>query len=217
MIAGIFKQKQYTARKEFEFILTQITKCYKLMLTDYSIIENDENIIRNRLHKDYLDNQQILEQFNLQAYFFDIETPYVDKNYKETARSDIKIYDPIERIQNRKSPYFIIECKRLDGTNSGKGSLNYKYVENGIKRFTSRADYPTFFGINGMIGFVLKTKEIVKIVNSINHLLPENENLNSKLIGEHFEFSYLSKHTDYQDKNIKLYHLMLDFSSQIKK
>ena len=216
MIASIFKLKQQAARKEFEFIFTQITKCYKLMLSDYDIIENDENIIRNHLHKDYLDKQSILEQLNLKTYFFDIEPPYVNENYKETARSDIKIYDAIERMQNRQSAYYIIECKRLDGTNSGKGSLNYKYVENGIKRFTSREDYPTFYGVNGMIGFVVKTKKIIEIVSSINQLLPENENLNDKLIDNDFEFSYLSKHTDYQDKKIELYHLMLDFSSQIK-
>jgi hypothetical protein len=184
------------------------------MLTDYDIIENDENTIRNRLWKDYLNNNEIRTKLKLNQYIFHSESPNVDDEYKETGKHDIQVYNPIEFCKNTNA-YFIIECKRLDGTNSGKGSLNYKYVENGIKRFTSRADYPTFYGINGMIGFVVKTKKIIEIINSINQLLPKNENLNDKLIDNYFEFSYLSKHTDFQDKEIELYHLMFDFSSQI--
>ncbi len=211
-----FKYKRIAKKREFEFILAQISECYKLMLSNYDTIENDENKIRNRLVTDYLDNQEIIEKFNLEPYFFDIETPFVNEHYEETARSDIKIYTATERLKNRQSPYFIIECKRLGGTNIGKGSLNYKYVGNGISRFISRDDYPSHYGINGMIGFIVKPTNINNVVSSINQLLPDNEDLNSKKISESFEFSYLSNHSDNKGNKIELYHLMFDFSSLIE-
>jgi len=211
--AGVFKSKQTAARKEFEFILSQICNCYQLMLVDYEVIENDENKIRNRLVKDYLDNQIIVEKLNLQPYFFDIEVPQIDKVYDETGRSDIKIYNAIERLKNRQSPYFIIECKRLENSNTGKGSLNWKYVKNGIERFTSRYDYPTFYGINGMIGFIVKPVKIDALVEAINQLLTNNENLKPGLPKE--KNVYLSEHADHRNYKIELYHLMFDFSSKI--
>jgi hypothetical protein len=210
--AAVFKPKKFTAQKEFEFILIQITKCYKLMLNDYTSIKNDENIIRNHLHKDYLDNHEIIERLKLHTYFFDIEIPSLSDDFKETGRTDIKVYNAIERIRNRQSPYFIIECKRLDGINTGKGSLNWKYVENGICRFTKREDYPSYHGINGMIGFIVKSINISKLVDAINILLSEDEKLIKMSIANDFDSSYISKHIDSQEKVIELYHLMFDYS-----
>ena len=34
--------------ENFEFILTQIYSCYKMMLKNYSFIENNENKIKNK-------------------------------------------------------------------------------------------------------------------------------------------------------------------------
>jgi len=213
--ASIFKPKQSTKKKEFEFILSAILKSYKMMLVDYETIENDENKIRNRLHEDYLNNQEIVDLLGLQPYFFDIEVPK-NTDYKTTAFSDIKVYSAIERLKNRQSPYFIIECKRLENTNTGKGTLNQKYVDNGIKRFIKRVDYPTYYGLNGMIGFLIKPEKIYEVKDAINKLLPENEHLSQFLFHSEYKFTYKSKHVDFQNKNIQLYHLILDFSSIIK-
>jgi hypothetical protein len=187
------------------------------MLNDCIAIENDERIIRNRLHKDYLDNQEILDRFELQVYFFDIEIPSLGNDYHETGRVDIKIYNALERLRNRQSPYFIIECKRLDGINTGKGSLNWKYVEDGIKRFTTRADYPSNKGLNGMIGFIVKSVKISLVTDAINSLLNQGEQLVNVNITNDFDFIYISKHFDYQDRDFELYHLMFDYSSIIMK
>jgi len=214
--AGIFKSAPFAAQKEFEHILTQITACYKCMLIDYTTIENNENKIRNRLWKDYLNHNQIIEHLNIQHWFFDIEHPEVDNNYNETGRSDIKIYHQIERMRNRQA-YFIIECKRLDGTNRGKGSLNYEYVENGIKRFIKRDDYPSFYRINGMIGFVVKHKKIDEIISAINRLLDDVEKIIKENIINDFDFTYKSKHSDNRKNEIILYHLMFDYSQLIEK
>lgn len=210
--ARIFQPKHKTKKKEFEFILTAIMKSYKMMLLDYESIENDENIIRNRLYDDYLNNQTVVEKLNLQPYFFDIEVPQNTK-YKTTAFSDIKVYSLLERANNRQAAYFIIECKRLENTNTGKGSLNQKYVDNGIKRFIEREDYPTYYGLNGMIGFLVKSEEIDKVKDAINKLLPENEQLFRYIFSSENEFTYKSEHIDLKKKNIQLYHLILDFSS----
>ena len=115
--AGVFKPKQFTARKEFEFILIQITKCYKLMLDDCTSIKNNENTIRNYLHKNYLDNHEIIERLNLRPYFFDIETPSLNDDYKETGRTDIKVYNAIER--------FLV--KPLERLNGGRGRLDVQH------------------------------------------------------------------------------------------
>lgn len=213
--ASIFKPKQSTKKKEFEFILSAILKSHKMMLVDYETIENDENIIRNRLYDDYLNNQKIVERLDLQPYFFDIEVP---KNtvYKTTAFSDIKVYSAGERLKNRQSPYFIIECKRLENTNTGKGTLNQKYVDNGIKRFIEREDYPTYYGLNGMIGFLIKSEEIDKVKDAINKLLPEKEQLTQYIFSSENKFTYKSEHIDLKTKNIQIYHMILDFSSLIK-
>ncbi len=213
--AGIFKPKQSTKKKEFEFILSAILKSYKMMLVDYKTIENNENIIRNRLYDDYLNNHTIVENLNLLPYFFDIEVPK-NTNYKTTAFSDIKVYSAVERLKNRQSPYFIIECKRLENTNIGKGSLNQKYVDDGIKRFIEREDYPTYYGVNGMIGFLIKSAEIDKLKDAINKLLPEKEQLRKHIFSSESTFTYKSEHIDFKLKNIQIYHLILDFSSLIK-
>ena len=213
--ASIFKPKQSTKKKEFEFILSAIIKSHKMMLVDYETIENDENTIRNRLYDDYLNNQIIVDKLELNPYFFDIEVP-INTNYKTTAFSDIKVYSAVERLKNRQSPYFIIECKRIENINIGKGSLNQKYVDNGIKRFIKRKDYPTDYGLNGMIGFLVKSEEICKVKDAINKLLPKKEQLYQYIFSSENEFTYKSKHVDSQSKNIQIYHLILNFANLVK-
>ena len=70
----------------FEFILSQIYNCYNKMLNDYTSIENNENLIRNGLHKNYLENNQIREELQLTPYLFDTEVElYNEDNDSEKA------------------------------------------------------------------------------------------------------------------------------------
>ena len=77
--------------RNFEFILIQIYQCYQRMLKDYPFIENNENKIRNRLCKDYLNNQIIVDELKLNNFAFEIESGIVDDNYKEIGYADIKV------------------------------------------------------------------------------------------------------------------------------
>ena len=129
--ASNFKYLDFYQDNVFEFILTQIYTCYNKMLNDYPFIENNENLIRNGLHKNYLENNQIREELQLTPYLFDTEVElYNNDNDSVKGRTDIKVYNAIERTKNTDS-YYIIECKRIDGTNE----LNKKYISNGINRF----------------------------------------------------------------------------------
>lgn len=120
----------------------------------------------------------------------------------------------------------MIECKRLDDKNQeGKNGLNAKYIKNGICRFVTRK-YSSYFGINGMMGFIVKKVDINDNISKINTLLDKdlidddkktvNANTTQKIepinIKCDFNYCYTSKHQINFKKEIILYHMMLDFS-----
>lgn len=202
--ASNFKYLDFYQDNVFEFILTQIYTCYNKMLNDYPFIENNENLIRNGLHKNYLENNQIREELQLTPYLFDTEVElYNNDNDSVKGRTDIKVYNAIERTKNTDS-YYIIECKRIDGTNE----LNKKYISNGINRFIENEKYPSFKKVNGMIGFVVNPIDIEQNTKFFSNL-KFHQFING------FEYSYVSNHKTTNSKDITLYHLMLDFSSKI--
>lgn len=79
--------------RNFEFILTQIYKCYKMMLEDYDTVENNENKLKNRLYRDYLNNQRVRNLLGLNNFIFKTETALIDGNYNERGYSDIEVID----------------------------------------------------------------------------------------------------------------------------
>lgn len=191
----------------FEFILTQIYKCYKKMLIDYTFIENNENKIKNRLYKDYLSNQIIREELGLTNFLFKTETAFISENYDEKGYSDIEIIDLKKSFKSTEA-YYIIECKRLDNKNpSNKSSLYNAYINEGINRFIKET-YPTHYKVNGMLGFFIGKADIHKQCNFFTDFI------HYKFINP-FDFSYRSNHITKSNQNIILYHLMLDFSSLI--
>ncbi len=198
-----FKFQDFYQDKTFEFILTQIYACYNKMLNDYPSIENNENIIRNGLYKKYLENNQIREELKLTPYLFDTEIELFNEHDTVIGRTDIKVYNAIERTKNTDS-YYIIECKRIDGSNT----LNKKYISNGINRYIENGKYPSFKNVNGMIGFVVNPIDIEKNTNYFTDLKPYQ-------FIDNFKYSYISNHTTTNSKNLTLYHLMLDFSKKI--
>jgi len=102
------------------------------MLEDNVSLSNDENTIRDVLLINYLRDNSIRKKINLTNYLFDREVP----EDRSVGRTDIKIQT--QNTFEDTSAYYIIECKRLDGTNTtGTTGLNAKYIENGIYRFAS--------------------------------------------------------------------------------
>lgn len=194
--------QSFYLKKDFEFVMSKIYDCYLLMLDRYSIVENNENKIRNRLYKDFLKPTKLKEKLGLSDWVFHPEVPEIDEDYHEHGRTDIMFYSPKEFLKDDDA-YYVIECKRLDGNKT----LNDAYIENGINRFISEK-YPIYKKVNGMLGFIVKAIDIAK--NSVRL------NITSKDFITNFQYAYASNHTTKNSKKeFTLYHLMLDFSSKI--
>lgn len=214
--ADNFKLAPKAYSKEFEGILTGIVQCYKIMLQDNILVPNNENEIRNIILRNYLNNNSIRKQIDLVDYLFDGE-PIEGQGFV-----DIKI--STKNTFSNTSAYYIVECKRLDDKNlNGISGLNAKYIKNGILRFTT-AHYSTHYGINGMIGFIVKPLDISNNISNINNLLKKPEfsdantitELESNNFIENFNHSYLSTHKLNNKSNAGIYHLMFDLSKNLK-
>ncbi len=176
------------SKTEFEKLLGAIYKCYEKMLSDrITLPRNNENEIRDRLLFDYLNNNSVRAKFELLDFLFDPEVPV------NNGRSDIKVQTK-DTFTNT-GAYYIIECKRLDGYST----LNKEYKKNGINRFLS-GKYPSHHKVNGMIGFVVKEIDIDANINKI---------------GNFFNLIEKNRLYDSNNKNLKLYHLMMDFSNNL--
>ena len=215
--ADSFKHAPQTYRREFEGILIGIIRCYKLILKNKIRIPNNENEIRDIFLKNYLKKQDIKKQLNLLDYRFDRETLEDNSN----GRVDIRILSKND-FENDDA-YYVIECKRLDNENlNGISGLNAEYVKNGILRFTT-GRYSTYYGLSGMIGFIVKPLDISNNIININTLLKKPEfsdaNTITKLKSfnfiQNFNQSYLSIHKPNNKPNIGIYHLMFDFSKNL--
>lgn len=217
--ASGFKYSIETYEKEFLKILTGIIFCYKMMIKDGILVPaNDENRIRDILRKNYLNNRKIRDITGFSGkYNFDREVP----EDNDTGRVDIKITTQNTLIEPE--AYYIIECKRLDNINlTGSSGLNAEYIKRGILRFVNRK-YSSYYGLNGMVGFVVAKMNIDNNIKNINKLLNNyftSANTKQKLTPSKFvndfEFSYLSIHIDNTKRIFKIYHLMFDFSENLE-
>jgi hypothetical protein len=200
--------------KNFEEILSKIIFCYNLMIANNIRLDADENEIRNAILRDYLNNNLIRKHIGLTYFLFDPEVPEGD-----SGRTDIKIQT--KNTFEDTAAYYVIECKLLDSQNSnGVSGLNGKYIKDGLCRYVS-GKYSTYYRTNGMIGFVVQPMDIHANVLCINTLLantklPTNtrQHLQCIKLVDDFDYSYCSTHS-IGSQNVTIYHLMLDFSSNI--
>jgi hypothetical protein len=214
--ASAYDYKNIFRNREFEYVMSKIIDCYRLMIGDAVPVANDENKIRDELYLNYLNNDAIRKSIDLQRYFFDRETI----EDRTSGRTDIRVLTHHSFLET--SAFYVIECKRINAKNlNGMTGLNAEYISEGICRFVEEK-YSAHFKTNGMIGFVVQSMDIKKNVDSINRLLSttfKQANTTQVLefheIVENFKFSYCSTH-DQDKKSITLYHLMLDFSSNIE-
>jgi hypothetical protein len=210
----IYNAKTYT--EEFCRLLTGIVLCYNMMIKDNIILPNNENEIRNRILIDYLNNDDIRASTNLREFTFNREVPENDTK----GRTDIKI--EIKNCFRPTAAYYIIECKRLDDENIlGVSGLNADYIKDGVCRFVERY-YSTYCGINGLIGFVVTKLDINAAMAHVNTLAKTKINCNmikeirKECFIPHYEYHYSSQHKDHENNVFTLYHLMLDYSSNIE-
>jgi hypothetical protein len=203
--------------KQFEEILSKISVCYQLMKTGKVALENDENKIRDTLLQNYLKNNEIRRKVDLLQWHFERE---IQEDHS-IGRTDIKIIS--QNTFEKQDAYYILECKRLDNTNTtGSSGLNAKYIKNGIDRFITKY-YSSYHRVNGMIGFIVEDLETDENVECINTLLTNSfssittkQEITKGSFIDDFEYHYNSVHTDKDNDELKIYHLMFDFSENIQ-
>ena len=192
-------------KTRFKNLLVEIYSCYKLMIEDRVYVLNNENKIRDILVDDYLSS-------NIDNYEFKKE----EDNH--LGRVDIYI---VNNFLDTK-PHFIIECKRLDNKNiNGKDGLNGKYIINGIQRFLTEHYYlENNFNINAMLGFIVEKIDISSNISALNELsnkmFKNLVEIKQPIILEQEYIYHSSYQTGKPEKDFFIYHLMMDFSNNIK-
>ncbi len=200
------------------FIFISLEKMRENLLTENKNIKNDEEKIRTHLLEHYLKNEQFKEKYFDDLYLlFDAE---VAEGYDLTSeeyigRVDIKVYS-INTIINPKD-YYIIECKRIDGSST----LNRKFITEGICRFIlNKPKYSSYNKKNIMLGFVVKNIDIEINTARINEIQSEIEDIHiceklERLKKEKEEYYLYRNKYKCGDKKIELSHLFYNLSDVI--
>ena len=193
------------------FIFISLEKMRENLLAENKNIKNDEEKIRTHLLEHYLKNEQFKEKYFDDLYLlFDAE---VAEGYDLT--SDIKVYS-INTIINPKD-YYIIECKRIDGSST----LNRKFITEGICRFIlNKPKYSSYNKKNIMLGFVVKNIDIEINTARINEIQSEIEDIHiceklERLKKEKEEYYLYRNKYKCGDKKIELSHLFYNLSDVI--
>lgn len=200
------------------FIFISLEKMRENLLAENKNIKNDEEKIRTHLLEHYLKNEQFKEKYFDDLYLlFDAE---VAEGYDLTSeeyigRVDIKVYS-INTIINPKD-YYIIECKRIDGSST----LNRKFITEGICRFIlNKPKYSSYNKKNIMLGFVVKNIDIEINTDRINEIQSEIEDIHiceklERLKKEKEEYYLYRNKYKCGDKKIELSHLFYNLSDVI--
>lgn len=203
-------------RANFEKITNYIIDICELVVEDYEKkqlkLSNDENKIRSIMLEEYLKPQK--DSYGMSDYRFELEVPenYVG-NGQHIGRVDIRIL--LKSDFDKEDAYYIIECKRIDGTSN----LNKKYVKEGVARFITEK-YSSYYGRNIMLGFVVKKIDISANAQLIEE--SQNADLDQHMHGN-FQLVKSDKLTEsykwmyqIQSGELELRHIFSDYSSIIE-
>ena len=200
------------------FIFISLEKMRENLLAENKNIKKNKKKIRTHLLEHYLKNEQFKEKYFDDLYLlFDAE---VAEGYDLTSeeyigRVDIKVYS-INTIINPKD-YYIIECKRIDGSST----LNRKFITEGICRFIlNKPKYSSYNKKNIMLGFVVKNIDIEINTARINEIQSEIEDIHiceklERLKKEKEEYYLYRNKYKCGDKKIELSHLFYNLSDVI--
>jgi len=157
----------------FSIIVVALKKSCNLMVNDHigngTTIENHEEKIRTHLLENYLDKDEMRSAIGLSTcpLRFLVESPenYDPSTNSYVGRTDIKVAS--KNWFDNRNDYFIIECKRIDGT----ATLNNKYVTEGVFRFIgSPPKYSSYHNKNFMLGFIVKNIDVNKNLSYISEI-----------------------------------------------
>jgi hypothetical protein len=199
-----------------EQVLSHISKCCREMKeachSTSEYLYNHEDKISNRLVEGHLNDNPLNLRFILQKpEHFDDETD----TYK--GRTDIQVVSFDWFLDS--NAYYIIECKRIDGS----APLNRAYITDGVSRFVAGPDpkYSSYYGRNIMLGYIVQTINIAENTRKIDCI--QREILAGIAIGNmavvcvdgdfsHYKCAYQQSDAP----EIELAHLFFDFSDVIK-
>lgn len=199
-------------RANFEKIANYILNICELVVEDYEKkqlkLPNDENKIRSIMLEEYMKKQK--DAYGMSDYRFELEVP---ENYagggQHIGRVDIRIL--LKSDFEKEDAYYVIECKRIDGTSD----LNKKYVKEGVARFITQK-YSSYYGRSIMLAFVVKkldipanTRLIEKIQNADldGHMHGDFEFIKSNGVAESYKCLY-----QIQSGEVELRHIFSDYS-----
>lgn len=200
-------------RANFEKITNYILEICELVVEDYEKkqlkLPNDENGIRSIMLEEYMKRQK--GSYGMSDYRFELEVP---ENYagngKHIGRVDIRIL--LKNDFEKEDAYYIIECKRIDGTSD----LNKKYIKEGVARFVTQK-YSSYYGRNIMLGFVIKKIDVsanAKLIEGIQNAEPDQhmhgdfQFIESKGVTESYKCMY-----QIPSGEVELCHIFSDYSS----
>ncbi len=208
-----FKQNFYNI-----IITTLITSC-KLMMenccSNKLSIPNHEEKIRTYLLENYLENEKtrcIIGLSDVPIRFLpEVPENYDMDNNTYIGRTDIRVLSS-NWLSNPKD-YYIVECKRIDGTKS----LNQKYVDEGIGRFVGDSPkYSSYNNQNIMLGFVVKEIDCSVVISDISNI---HTNRIGSLIDK--DITIIENYKDYYlcesvyTNKLYLSHIFYDISSAV--
>lgn len=206
----------------FDIIIERLLYCSQLMKNDCIDqgikIDNNEEKIRNYLLENYLDNDEIKMESGVVGiglrFIPEAQENYIETNNTYLGRTDIKVVS--KDWFSCKKDYYIIECKRIDGSND----LNKKYINNGICRFVvPPIKYTSYHMRNVMFGFIVKNMDIPKNTICINELQRDiiKDFINEELLLERESNEYFLYKSVYnlEETSLELEHIFYNFTEAI--
>lgn len=204
-------------KDDLEQITAYIMEICEMLVKDFTgknrKLPNNENRIRSIMLEEYLDDDKVRDDHGMLDYSF---TPETQENYdgkgNYIGRADIKI--KLKTDFDKRSAYYIIECKRIDGT----FELNNKYIKEGVARFVTQK-YSSYYGKNIMIGFVIKDIDISDNALEIEKI--QNAETNAYMYGSFELVNKVKKHEMYkctyyiESGELELRHIFSDFSNVV--
>lgn len=200
----------------FEQILMFLVKSGDLILKNNVKIENHEEKITAHIVENYLKNNCVVDSSFPFAFETECKVNFNQITKSYAGRADIRVSSTNALLRKDPNDYYIIECKRIDGT----ANLNKKYVTEGIARFVvPPVKYESYHNKNIMFAYIVTKIDIKNNVIKIDSI--QKREL-SKFISKDIAINpnqtnngcYLceSEYGSVPDK-LKLSHIFYDFSS----
>lgn len=207
--------ENFDSKEYFNKIIDLAIHAYFEILNTQTYVKSEMIRKRENQYRDDFVNlmNQIQKEYGFNNLIINCEPQERRENVDERGLLDIKIqYRNLRDIKFVNKCYHTIECKRF-----GKNLNINDYYENGILEFLE-GKYSSNANFAGMICFIEEFKNnwsIEDIILKINEKLNENDisPLNKSPHDDYEHVYRLTTLRDYNNKNIHIIHLMLDYTS----